>query len=174
MDCSSSYGNYGCNGGLIDPSFQYVIDNGGIDLWDVYPYEEKSDFDCRYLNTSDAVGAYIDSFKDIAEGSEEDLQSAVAELGPVSAAIDASHSSFQFYSSGVYYDSDCSSTQLTHGVNVVGYGTDEKNAQFYIVKNMWGTDWGMNGYVNLARNMNNMCGLATMASYPEISDKKRH
>jgi len=170
MDCTLSYGNYGCNGGLIDPSFQYVIDNGGIDRWDAYPYEAESNFNCRYKNTSDAVGAYIDSFQDIKEGSEDDLQSAVMEIGPVSAAIDASHTSFQFYNSGVYYEPLCSSTQLSHGVNVVGFGSDTIGTQYYIVKNMWGTDWGMNGYVYMSRNMKNNCGLATMASFPEISD----
>jgi len=175
LDCSDKYGNQGCNGGLIDPSFQYIIDNGGIDLWDAYPYEAQTNFDCRYKNTSDAVGAYIDTFTDIKEGSEEALQSAVFEIGPVSAAVDASRSSFQFYSSGVYYDPDCSSTSLSHGVNVVGFGTtDDKNAtQYYIVKNMWGTDWGMNGYINMARNKDNNCGLATMASYPVISEPKK-
>jgi len=167
MDCSASYGNQGCNGGLIDPSFQYVIDNGGIDSWDSYPYEQQSDFNCRYKNSS--VGAYISSYTDIESQSEDSLQSAVLNIGPVSAAIDASQSTFQFYSSGVYYDAKCSSTNLDHGVNVIGFGSlDSDGTQYYIVKNMWGTDWGMDGYVFMARNKGNNCGLATDASYPTV------
>jgi len=171
MDCSQSYGNQGCNGGLIDPSFKYVIDNGGIDTEKSYPYEANSDFNCRFNN--DTIGATIDDFKDIESESEEALQSAVYNIGPVSGAIDASRTTFQFYSTGVYYDKSCSSSQLDHGINVVGYDTMDDGTEYYIVKNMWGTDWGMQGYIYMSRNKDNNCGIATMASFPIVSEDKK-
>jgi len=163
IDCSSAYGNYGCSGGLIDTSYQYIIDNKGVDTEDSYPYEAVTS-NCRANN--DTIGAKISSYKDIQSGSEDDLRDAVLNIGPISGAIDASHSSFQLYSSGVYYEKTCSSTQLDHGVNIVGLGTSTNGQKYYIVKNMWGTDWGMSGYVFMARNKNNNCGIATMNSYP--------
>jgi len=165
IDCTQDYGNNGCNGGLIDPSFQYVIDNKGINTFAAYPYEAQTKH-CRFKNES--VGARISSFKDIETGSEAALQDAVKNIGPVSGALDASHSSFQLYSHGVYYEPACSPTNLDHGTNIIGYGSDGTGMDYYIIKNMWGTNWGMDGYALMARNKNNNCGIATMASYPIV------
>jgi len=163
VDCSGSYGNYGCDGGLMDSAFDYVIAIGGIDTETSYPYTAR-DGTCRYSPAN--IGAKISSYVDVAEGSEPQLQAAINNQ-PVSVAIDASRSSFQFYSSGVYYEPSCSSTQLDHGVLAVGYGV-QNTANYYIVKNSWGTDWGLSGYILMARNRSNNCGIATMSSYPKV------
>jgi len=159
VDCSGAYGNYGCDGGLMDSAFQYIIANKGIDTEDSYPYT-AADGDCAFNPAT--VGATLASFKDITSQSETALQSAIT-ARPVSVAIDASQSSFQFYSSGTYYEPSCSPTQLDHGVLAVGFDTD---GGFYIVKNSWGTDWGMSGYIQMSLGKNNNCGIATMSSYP--------
>lgn len=86
-------------------------------------------------------------------------------------AIDASQKTFMFYHSGVYSDSGCSSNpeKLDHAVLVVGYGTDASNGKdYWLIKNSWGTGWGEAGYVRMARNANNMCGVANAASYPLV------
>jgi cathepsin L len=163
MDCSGSYGNQGCNGGLMDSAFKYVIANKGIDTEKSYPYETKNGV-CRFSAAN--VGATIVSYKDVAAKSEAALVDAIAKQ-PVSVAIDASHNSFQLYKSGVYYETACSSTRLDHGVLAVGYGTDDTtNTDYYIVKNSWGTSWGTAGYILMARNKANNCGIATSASWP--------
>lgn len=164
VDCSGSYGNQGCEGGLMDNSFRYIKANGGIDTEASYPYEGV-DGRCRFR--AEDVGATDSGYVDITQGSENDLQSATATVGPISVAIDASHMSFQFYSRGVYDNPSCSSTQLDHGVLVVGYGTYQ-GKEYWLVKNSWGTSWGMEGYIMMSRNKNNQCGIATSASYPLV------
>lgn len=54
---------------------------------------------------------------DVPAGDEAKLMAAVATQGPVSVAIDASLETFQLYSDGVYYDENCSSNNLDHGVS---------------------------------------------------------
>jgi len=148
----------------MDYAFQYIIKNNGIDTEASYPYRATGPNKCEFKANS--VGATISGFTDVTSGSESDLQSSV-DKAPISVAIDASHDSFQMYSSGVYYEPSCSPTQLDHGVLAVGYGTSG-SSDYWLVKNSWGTDWGMSGYIQMSRNRNNNCGIATAASYPII------
>jgi cathepsin L len=165
VDCSRKFGNMGCDGGLMDQAFQYVKANQGIDTEDSYTYTAE-DGKCKF--SKDNVGATCTGFTDITSGDEDALSTAIATIGPISVAIDASQDSFQFYSSGIYSDENCSSEELDHGVTAVGYGSQGSGQDFYIVKNSWGTGWGAQGYIMMARNQDNMCGIATMASYPLV------
>jgi len=174
VDCSGAQGNQGCNGGLMDNAFQYIIANGGIESEADYPYTAM-DGTCVADATKNV--ATITSYVDVTSGDETALATAVA-IGPVSIAIEADQACFQFYSGGVLSDPSCG-TALDHGVLAVGYNT-LNSQQYWIVKNSWGQSWGIeNGYVWIARGSDE-CGIATENSYPtgakkpNASRKHRH
>jgi len=165
VDCSNAQGNMGCNGGLMDYGFTYIISNKGIDTEASYPYKAQ-DGTCMFNKAN--VGATLSSYVDIPSGNETALETAIANIGPISVAIDASLQSFQLYKSGVYQPVGCSSTQLDHGVTAVGYGITNQEKKYYIVKNSWSESWGMEGYIWMPREAGNTCGIATAASYPVV------
>jgi len=164
VDCSGSYGNQGCNGGLMDNAFKYIKGVGGIELESEYPYKAKDGL-CKFIEI--LARATVSGYVDVRSEDEDALKQAVATVGPIAVAIDASHQSFQMYQSGVYHELLCSQTRLDHGVLVVGYGT-EGLEDYWLVKNSWGTSWGEEGYIKMSRNRNNNCGIATQASYPKV------
>lgn len=166
IDCTKDLGNFGCSGGLTNTAYLYAKENKGVNTETVYPYEAKAQ-DCRDKNKKvlPNSGGYVD----IPEGDEKALEEAVAKYGPVSAAIDASLDSFQFYSDGIYNDPKCKNTidSLNHAVLVVGYG-EENGKKYWLVKNSYGPEWGKDGYVKIAKDAGNQCGIATYASYPVV------
>jgi len=164
VDCSKKQGNEGCEGGLMDNAFKYIKENNGIDTEQSYPYTGENG-KCHFSASN--VGANVTGFVDVKSKDESALQSAVATVGPISVAIDASHESFQLYRGGVYHNWFCSETRLDHGVLAAGYGTDN-GKDYWLVKNSWGTTWGLKGYIMMSRNRHNNCGIATQASYPTV------
>ncbi|KAK6128698.1 hypothetical protein DH2020_037548 [Rehmannia glutinosa] len=162
VDCDKTE-NTGCNGGLMDYAFQFIISNGGMDTEDDYPYR-GFDGKCD-PGRKNAKVVSIDGYEDVPQD-EKALQKALAHQ-PVSVAIEASGRALQLYSSGVF-TGECG-TELDHGVVAVGYGT-ENGVDYWIVRNSWGTDWGEDGYFRIERNVvgnpSGKCGIVMEASYP--------
>uniref|UniRef100_A0A3B4G0K9 Cathepsin K-like n=1 Tax=Pundamilia nyererei TaxID=303518 RepID=A0A3B4G0K9_9CICH len=161
VDCVTE--NDGCGGGYMTNAFQYVNENGGIDSEAAYPYVGQ-DQTCRY--NASGMAAQCKGYKEIPVGNERALAVALYKVGPVSVGIDAQQSSFQFYKHGVYYDPNCNKDDVNHAVLAVGYGVNTKGKKYWIVKNSWGEEWGNKGYILMARNRGNLCGITNLASYP--------
>ena len=157
----------GCNGGANFRALQYVknkpTSTGGIQTARSYPYKYEQGPRCKFNPTK--VGAYMADFKRVTP-TEDELKAAVYHHGPVSVAVHITDS-FKEYTKGVFIDNGCGNGQMkyNHAMLVVGYGTEE-GQDYWLVKNSWGTKWGEKGYIKMARNRNNMCGIAFVAFIP--------
>jgi len=167
IDCAGAFDNHGCSGGLPSHAFEYVHSNGGIDTESAYHYEAKEEGKCSY-NPDGAAAIRVRGSFNITEGDEDALFQAVTYFNPVSIAYQVVKD-FRFYAGGVYSSDDCKQgpMDVNHAVLVVGYGTDANGVDYWIIKNSWGGDWGMEGYFWMKRGVN-QCGIATCASFPVV------
>ncbi|CAG2177128.1 unnamed protein product, partial [Oppiella nova] len=169
MDCiypGRTYQDVCYTGGDPVDAIELVIKEG-IEKESDNPY--KSDYPgsywCLYNKSKKAVS--VTGLNTLQTGRESALKRVVARVGPVAVVIDAGHQTFQLYTSGVYVDSACRNDfqSLNHAVLAVGYGS-ERGRDYWLIKNSWGAQWGAQGYIKLARNNNNQCGVATYGVYP--------
>jgi len=134
----------------------------------MFPYTAHGDSCNAYLCTV-VPGSEIDSWEDIGSSMEE-LMAAVNKQ-PVSVAIEADESAFQFYADGVL-TTGCG-TNLDHGVLLTGYGvTEDEGVKYWNIKNSWGPEWGSNGYIKILRGApqeGGECGILESASYPVLA-----
>lgn len=165
VDCAAAFNNFGCNGGLPSQAFEYIKFNGGLDTEDSYPYAGVNGI-CKYKPENAGVKV-VDSVN-ITLGAEDELKHAVGVVRPVSVAFEVV-SGFRFYQGGVYSSTTCGSTPMdvNHAVLAVGYGV-ENGVPYWLIKNSWGKDWGVDGYFKMELGKN-MCGVSTCASYPFVA-----
>lgn len=167
IDCAQNFNNHGCNGGLPSQAFEYIHWAGGIQGEDSYPYVPQ-DAPCKF-DKSLALATVVKSMN-ITEGDEDGIIDAIAQNGPVSIAYQVV-SDFRLYKSGVYSSTVCKngSHDVNHAVLAVGFDTTttQYGKPYYIVKNSWGTSFGMDGYflIELGKNM---CGLSQCAAWPLV------
>ncbi|KAH8307609.1 hypothetical protein KR044_005233 [Drosophila immigrans] len=164
LDCSTvkPFRNLGCKGGSPQEALRYVKENHGISTRSSYAYEGHAG-KCRFKK--EHVGVVITGSVGVKSGDEAALEAAVAEKGPISVTIDATH--LQHYQSGVYNTLCTGTPQYYHSILLVGYGKDARGGNFWLLKNSWG-NWGEGGYFRMARRSKNLCSIASFAVYPQL------
>ncbi|KAL1131620.1 hypothetical protein AAG570_011234 [Ranatra chinensis] len=159
IDCDIS--NRGCTGGNAYLALQF-IEKTEIPTEKDYPYQGN---DLQFCHAVDKFRNLKVKGIAIVTPTEEKLKEAVARIGPIAVGVDGNHPDFQFYYGGIYSNPYCLSYMPNHAMQVVGYGI-ENGVDYWIVKNSWGANWGEGGYVRMARNANNNCGIASYPLYP--------
>uniref|UniRef100_A0A7N6BTQ8 Pro-cathepsin H n=1 Tax=Anabas testudineus TaxID=64144 RepID=A0A7N6BTQ8_ANATE len=164
VDCAQDFNNHGCNGGLPSQAFEYIMYNKGLMTETDYPYTAM-DGHCKYK--PELAAAFVKEVMNITAYDEMGMVDAVGTRNPVSFAFDVT-SDFMHYDQGVYTSTECRNTtdMVNHAVLAVGYGK-VKGTPYWLVKNSWGSSWGIDGYFLIERGKN-MCGLAACASFPVV------
>jgi len=135
--------DYGCGGGWPYHAYAYVMSAGGQDSYSSYPYTAENT-PCAFNKAT--IVAKLSSWTYVTQNEDEsEMTSYLVAHGPLSICVDAS--SWQFYSGGVLMASDCS-TSIDHCVEAVGYNLGG-STPYWMVRNSWGTDWGLQGYIEL-------------------------
>ena len=124
-----------CGGEIVSgDGYNCIVEIGGLAGEDSYP----NPTDCKCMNDSVPPAIKIDGGRAVSPSRNETALEAAVAMQPVFAVIDASHNSFQFYLSGIYNEPSCSQTNLDHAVLIVGYGSEGKGEDYWIVQNSWG------------------------------------
>lgn len=156
IDCSSDYGNHGCDGGIGEKVYNYLVAGNLVAYEYDYPYKSSTGT-CK---TDVPKHAKLLSYTCGLDHMQEHLVN-----GPIDIAMYVS-GSFMNYASG-YYDGSgdgCTNDyhQANHEMLAVGYGYNEGKL-YYIVRNSWGTSWGIDGYIYV---YDNVCSLTKDPEVP--------
>lgn len=133
-------GTGGCEGAIAELAFNYTVANG-LPLESDYAYT-ASDSACKTFTPAVKVTGY----KQLPSNDGDALASALATVGPIAVSVAASQ--WSLYGGGIF-DGCTGSTgaSINHAVQAVGYSAD-----YWIIRNSWGTSWGENGFIRLSRS----------------------
>jgi len=135
--------DYGCGGGWPYNAYQYLIGAGGQESYAAYPYTAENtpcSFQSQYIVARPTSWTYVTNSQD-----EGQMVNYLVANGPLSVCVDASN--WSFYTGGVYPASSCT-TSIDHCVDAIGYNL-AGGSPYWIIRNSWGTGWGINGYMQL-------------------------
>merc|ERR1712127_96451 len=179
IDCSSGrearrrmgpFINHACDGGWPPNAFIHEQVFGGMMDSVDYPYQsgytyEPADF-CAFDSEMNVMADRTKQCYMTPQDDEDQLMAAVYHHGAVTIVVDSGGIDWQLYQGGIAHPRDCSSEVLNHAVLLVGYGTEESTGEdYWIIRNSWGSWWGEGGYMKLAKNSANLCGVASMGNF---------
>ncbi|TDH74220.1 hypothetical protein CCR75_001457 [Bremia lactucae] len=168
----------GCLGGMAFLTYAFMerVKPHGIACERDYSYAmatNESNLQCLAVFGAKVVVSWTANVSDyqVVASNENALLQAVTH-GPVTATLDASGKGFRHYGGGIYDAMDCvnDGNEVNHAVVIVGFGETESGDKYWILRNTWGTMWGENGYMRIARGTKvgpvGPCNLYLYADYP--------
>lgn len=154
VSCDKS--NYGCQGGYLDKTWQYLV-NTGIVTDKCEPYVSGGGFVPSCPTSCPTSGESFTKYKAQAGtikqfGSIASAQQSIMDHGPIQTGFMV-YNDFFSYKSGVYKHTS-GGLAGGHAVKVDGWGVTNDGTKYWIVQNSWGASWGMSGFFWIARGTN--------------------
>jgi len=155
LDCTPNPnqcgGTGGCAGGTAELAMARIIQMGGLSSEWTYSYSSYwgSNYQCKFNTNLTHPIAQLQSYVDLPSNQYEPIISAVSHIGPLAISVDAS--SWFAYESGVFDGCNQTNPDIDHAVQLVGFGSDDKLGDYYLVRNSWSPLWGESGYIKLRR-----------------------
>jgi C1A family cysteine protease len=143
VDCDSN--DQGCGGGWPREAIAWVKEQGGQDTEQCYPYTGQ-DGTCSSSQCTPFTN--IKTVVPIGQ-TETETYAALAKYGPLSICADAS--SWSNYNGGIMTADQCGQ-DIDHAIQLTGYSPDQGG--YWIVRNSWGPDWGVDGFIWLQYGQN--------------------
>lgn len=144
-----------CSGGWWDPVYAWMIGNG-VRTEAQTPYTASNGSCAAQPPGSYKVAAWGFVTVKAEVPTVAQIKGALVAHGPLAVAVYATPA-FQSYTSGVFNENN-NSHGINHGVVLVGWD-DNKGA--WLIRNSWGTGWGMSGYMWIAYGSNKIGYAAT-------------
>jgi cathepsin L len=161
LDCTPNPqhcgGTGGCGGGTAELAYARIAEIGGLTSEALYPYVSGGGRNYQCKNPLPAPVAKVSNYTKLPENEYDPLLNAVATVGPIAISVDAA--AWGRYSSGVFDGCNQKNPDIDHAVVLVGYGTDDKLGDYWLVRNSWGASWGEKGYIRLKRSSTVECGV---------------
>lgn len=182
----------GCGGGDPSAAYEYLVVSAGLAPEAFWPYSQKltPDGECEapectqrcdrdpaalagdyeFVGPYATINGYSIATPECEAGHCDhqnltDLAHLVAKA-PLAVCLNAQH--WDDYTGGVLTDAACgghAADDVDHCVQLVGYN---RHDNYWILRNSWSTEWGMDGFIHLQFDANT-CGLANEATLVHIT-----
>eukprot|EP00580_Thalassiosira_gravida_P007338 CAMPEP_0201626550 /NCGR_PEP_ID=MMETSP0493-20130528/1883_1 /ASSEMBLY_ACC=CAM_ASM_000838 /TAXON_ID=420259 /ORGANISM="Thalassiosira gravida, Strain GMp14c1" /LENGTH=849 /DNA_ID=CAMNT_0048096651 /DNA_START=22 /DNA_END=2571 /DNA_ORIENTATION=- len=172
VDCDNRY-DQGCLGGNPLLVF-YFLHRFGVTSSENYPYVGRTNT-CNYDKVDEHI-ASVETWGILTPDHENNMEKVLRFIGPVAVGMIGADAGFLSYAGGVFTNikgGRCDVGQADHALLITGYGEETSKdgtvKKYWIARNSWGSGWGENGYVRIARlggkkGHRGVCGIARSPS----------
>ena len=171
---------HGCWGAKPNRKEIESLTKDGVCLRSMFPYQTNQPDSCNHWNDTKVK---FSGWSRISCNDIVSIKDAIMKFGIVYATVFA-NDRFQDYSHGVFKNdhtecngNPCEFTSVNHAVAIVGWGYDEDDGDYWIIRNSWGPEWGEQGYMRISMTSARIaCGITILIPEPAtyISNYANH